>query len=359
MQATDFENLHDPTRLGELDGPDVRRILVEREMRASPVIVGEVSGQDPAQVPFAKDDDMIETLAPDRADEPLREGVLPRAVRCREDFLDPHALHSVAKLLFWVVLSRLWKSWRNSLQLVRPETVVGWHRQGFRRYWAWKSRRRRGRPAIRTELRDLIRRISRANPLWGAPRIHGELLKLGLTLSQATVSKYMLRPRRPPSQAWRTFLKNHAQDLIALDFFTVPTATFRVLFVLVVLSHDRRRLVHFNVTEHPTAGWTARQLVEACGLEETPGHLIRDRDQVYGERFSRQARAMNFREAVIAPRSLWQNAYAERVIGSIRPECLDHVVVIGERHLKRLLLEGTGWRIRPTMRLPLPTGRLR
>ena len=204
--------------------------------------------------------------------------------------------------MFWVVLSRLWKSWRNSLQMVRPETVVGWHRQGFRRYWAWKSQRRRGRPAIRTELRDLIRRISRANPLWGAPRIHGELLKLGLTVSQATVSKYMVRPRRPPSQAWRTFLKNHAKDLIALDFFTVPTATFRVLFVLVVLSHDRRRLVHFNVTEHPTADWTGRQLIEACG----PRHLIRDRDQVYGERFSRQARTLGIREVVIAPRSPWQ-----------------------------------------------------
>src|SRR5438093_7947314 len=169
--------------------------------------------------------------------------------------------------IFWVVRSRLWKSWRNSLQMVRPETVVGWHRQGFRRYWAWKSRRRRGRPTIRTELRDLIRRMSRANPLRGAPRIHGELLKLGLTVSQATVSKYMLRPRRPPSQAWRTFLRNHAKDLIALDFFTVPTATFRVLFVLVVLRHDRRRLVHLNVTEHPTADWTGRQLMEACGLE--------------------------------------------------------------------------------------------
>ncbi len=241
--------------------------------------------------------------------------------------------------IFWVVLSRLWKDWRNSLQVVRPETVLGWHRQGFRRYWAWKSRRRRGRPMIRTELRDLIRRMSRANPLWGAPRIHGELLKLGLTLSQATVSKYMLRPRRPPSQAWRTFLKNHAQDLIALDFFTVPTATFRVLFVLVVLSHDRRRLVHFNVTEHPTAGWTARQLVEACGLEETPRYLIRDRDQVYGERFSRQARALDIQEAVIAPRSPWQNAYAERVIGSLRRECLDHVVVVGERHLMGILSE--------------------
>jgi putative transposase len=239
--------------------------------------------------------------------------------------------------LFWVVLSRLWKNWRSSLQVVRPETVVRWHRQGFRRYWAWKSRHRRGRPAIGRELRDLIRRMSRANPLWGAPRIHGELLKLGLTVSQATVSKYMPRQRRPPSQVWRTFLKNHAQDLIALDFFTVPTATFRVLFVLVVLSHGRRRLRHFNITEHPTAEWTARQLIEACGPEDSPRYLIRDRDQVYGERFSRQARMLDIREAVIAPRSPWQNAYAERVIGSIRRECLDHVVVIGERHLLSIL----------------------
>ena len=161
------------------------------------------------------------------------------------------------------------------------------------------------RSARDQELRDLTRRISRANPLWGAPRIHGEQLKLGLTVSQATVLKYMVRPRRPPSQAWRTFLKNHAKDLIALDFFTVPTATFRVLFVLVVLSHDRRRLVHFNVTEHPTADWTGRQLIEACGLEE-PRHLIRDRDQVYGERFSRQAKTLDIREVVIAPRSPWQ-----------------------------------------------------
>jgi transposase InsO family protein len=179
--------------------------------------------------------------------------------------------------------------------------------------------------------------MSFANPLWGAPRIHGELLKLGVTVSQATVSKYMRRPRRPPSQAWRTFLKNHAKDLIALDFFTVPTATFRVLFVLVVLSHARRRLVHFNVTEHPTADWTGRQLLEACGLEEAPRHLIRDRDQVYGERFSRQARTLDIREVVIAPRSPWQNPYAERVIGSIRRECLDHVVVLGERHLLGIL----------------------
>src|SRR5881409_1873956 len=249
----------------------------------------------------------------------------------------PRPRLTVMDRIFWVVLSRLWTGWRYSLQVVRPETVVGWHRQGFRRYWAWKSRRRSGRPMIGTELRELIRRISRANPLWGAPRVHGELQKLGLTVSQATVSKYMVRHRRPPSQAWRTFLKNHAKDLIALDLFTVPTATFRVLFVLVILTHSRRRLVHCNVTEHPTADWTGRQLIEACGLEEAPRHLIRDRDQVYGERFSRQAKTLDIREAVIAPRSPCQNAYVERVIGSIRRECLDHVVVIGERHLLGIL----------------------
>jgi putative transposase len=171
-----------------------------------------------------------------------------------------------------------------------------------------RSARNRDR-APRADSADEPRQPSR-----GAPRIHGELLKLGLTVSQATVSKYIFRQRKPPSQTWRAFLKNHAKDLIAVDFFTVPTATFRILFVLVVLSHDRWRLVHFNVTEHPTAGWTARQLVEACALKETPGNLIRDRDQVYGERFSRQARALNIREVVIAPRSPWQNAYVERVI---------------------------------------------
>jgi putative transposase len=187
--------------------------------------------------------------------------------------------------IFWVVLSRLWKNWRSSLQVVRPETVVRWHRQGFRRYWTWKSRRRRGRPANwegtpRSDSAD----EPRQSPV-GSTKNPRRAVKLGLMASEATVSKYMFRPRRPPSQVWRAFLKNHAKDLIALDFFTVPTATFRVLFVFVVLSHGWRRLVHFNVTEHPTAEWTARQLIEACGLEESPRHLIRDRDGVYGERF--------------------------------------------------------------------------
>jgi transposase InsO family protein len=179
--------------------------------------------------------------------------------------------------------------------------------------------------------------MCRANPLWGSPRIHGELLKLGIEVSEATVSNYMIRRRGPPSQSWRTFLENHASELISLDFFTVPTATFRVLFVLVILSHDRRRILHFNVTEHPTAAWTGRQLLEACGFDETPRYLIRDRDAIYGQRFHRQAAALRIIEMPTAVRSPWQNPYAERVIGSIWRECLDHLIVLGQRHLRRIL----------------------
>ena len=211
-----------------------------------------------------------------------------------------------------------------------------WHRQGFRYYWRWKSRGR-GRPKIDPELRELIRRMCRSNPLWGAPRIHGELLKLGIAISEATVSKYMIKRRRPPSQTWRFFLQNHAKELVALDFFTVPTATFKILFVLVVLSQDRRRSLHFNATAYPTAAWTARQLLQACGIDERPRYLIRDRDAIYGGEFRRQAAALQIKEVPTAPRSPWQNPYAERVIGSIRRECLDHVIVLGENHLKRIL----------------------
>ena len=238
--------------------------------------------------------------------------------------------------LFWVVLSQVWSRWRESLHIVQPDTVVRWHRQGFRHYWRWKSRRR-GRPRIVPDTRDLIRRMCWANPLWGAPRIHGELLKLGIDVSEATVSKYMIRHGGPPSQRWRTFLENHAKEISAVDFFIVPTATFRILFVLIILSHERRRILHFNATEHPTAAWTARQLLEACGLGEVPRYLLRDRDAIYGEAFGRQAAVLGIKEVTTAPRSPWQNPYAERVIGSIRRECLDHVIVLGERHLKRVL----------------------
>lgn len=244
--------------------------------------------------------------------------------------------------LFWALLSRIWSGWREALHIVQPETVVRWHRQGFRYYWRWKSRRL-GLPKVDPEIRELIRRMCRANPLWGAPRIHGELLKLGIEISEATVSKYIIKHRGPPSQTWRTFLDNHAKELISLDFFSVPTATFRVLFVLVILSHDRRRILHFNVTEHPTAGWTSRQLVEACGLDEMPRYLIRDRDAIYGEAFRRQAAALSIEELPTARQSPWQNPYVERVIGSLRGECLNHVIILGERHLKNVLTSYAGY----------------
>ena len=240
--------------------------------------------------------------------------------------------------LFWVVLSRLWGNWCAALHVVQPATVIRWHRKGFKLYWKRKSQRL-GRPNINSDVRQLIQQISRENPLWGAPRIHGELQKPGIQVSQATVSKLLVRDRKPPSQTWRTFLQNHTSDLISLDFLTVPTATFRVLYVLVILSHERRRILHYNVTANPTASWTARQLLEACGSDEQPRFLLRDRDGVYGKLFSRQAAALGIREVVTAPRSPWQNAYVERVIGSIRRECLNHVIVLTERQLKRALRE--------------------
>jgi hypothetical protein len=179
--------------------------------------------------------------------------------------------------------------------------------------------------------------MSLANPLWGAPRIHGELLKLGIPISQPTVAKYMVRHRKPPSQTWRTFLANHVHDVVSVDFFTVPTATFRVLFVFIVLAHQRRRVLHFNVTEHPRAGWTAQQIIEAFPWDTAPRYVLRDRDRIYGNDFKRRLGGMSIRDVPTAPRSPWQNPHAERVIGSIRRDCLDHVIVLNERHLRRLL----------------------
>lgn len=235
---------------------------------------------------------------------------------------------------FWVLVSRIWPRWRDVLHVVRPETVIRWHREGFRRHWTAKCRKR-GRPPIDPQIRALIQRMCEANPLWGAPRIHGEILKLGITVSEAVVSKYMIRSRKPPSQTWRTFLENHSQDIIATDFFTVPTVTFRVLFVLVVLGHDRREILHTNVTESPTAEWTARQVMEAVGLDEVPQYLIRDRDRKFSASFSRKVASAGLTEVLTAPASPWQNAYAERVIGTIRRECLDHTIVLSEQHLRK------------------------
>jgi transposase InsO family protein len=238
--------------------------------------------------------------------------------------------------ILWSLLARFWTEWRRALILVQPATVIRWHRQGFRRYWRWKSRGP-GRPKVRQEIRNLIRHMSRANPLWGAPRIHGELLKLGFEISQAAVSKYMVCHRKPPSQTWQTFLRNHAKDIVSIDFFTVPTVTFRILFVFVVLSNDRRRIIHFNVTNAPTAAWTGQQMIEAFPWDTAPRFILRDRDGIYGHDFVRRVGSMGIEEIVISARSPWQNPYVERVIGSIRRECLDHTIVFTEKHVRRLL----------------------
>jgi integrase-like protein len=237
--------------------------------------------------------------------------------------------------LLWVWLYRLWPRCLDTMVLVKPATVVQWHRQGFRLFWRWRSRS--GRPLVHREVCKLIREISGANPLWGAPRIHGELLKLGIEISQATVAKYMVRRRGMPSQSWRCFLRNHAQGIAAIDMFVVASASFRLLYVMIILAHDRRRIIHTAVTEHPTAPWLSRQVTEAFPWDTAPRYLLRDRDASYGSEFCKLVDAMGIIEVITAPRSPWQNAYVERVIGSIRHECLDHLVIFNERHLRRVL----------------------
>jgi transposase InsO family protein len=234
-------------------------------------------------------------------------------------------------LLVW--MTRLWPSLLGMVQVVEPATILRWHRAGFRNYWRWKSRKRAGRPRIDRDLRDLIRRMSRENPLWGAPRIHGELLKLGFELAESTVSKYMIRRRRPPSQSWRTFLRNHAEGIAAIDLCLVPTVNFERLFAFVIIGHGRRQLLWFAVTRDPTAEWLAQQIVEAFPWQTAPTYLMRDNDGAYGRIFRRKVRAMGIRDRPIAPRSPWQNPYAERLIGTLRRDCLDHVVIFGARHL--------------------------
>jgi transposase InsO family protein len=226
--------------------------------------------------------------------------------------------------LFWTCLSRLWCDWRSALAIVTPETVVAWHRAAFRLFWTWKVRHgQRGRPLVSREVRDLIRKMCRENPLWGAPRIHGELLKLGIHIAESSVSKYMVRRNKMPSQNWRTFLENHAQQLVFIDFLTVPTIRFQVLYLFLVLAHDRRRILHFNVTAHPTAEWTGQQVREAFPFAQLPRYLLRDRDAIFGHDFREQLRDMGICEVLSAPRSPWQRAYVERVMGSICRECLD------------------------------------
>src|SRR5450755_3381369 len=238
---------------------------------------------------------------------------------------------------FFIQLYRWFPSILQVLTIIRPETLVRWHRAGFRCYWRWKSRPRGGRPQIETKLRALIRRMSVENPLWGAPRIHGELLKLGIEIAQSSVAKYMVRRRGPPSQAWKTFIRNHAPDIAAIDLFVVPTIDFKLLYGLAIIRLGRRRLVWTSATANPTSEWIARQITEAFPWDEAPRYLIRDRDGSYGIIVRKRIRAMGIRDRPTAPRSPWQNGHTERLIGSIRRECLDHVLILGEAHLRQIL----------------------
>ncbi len=237
--------------------------------------------------------------------------------------------------ILWVWLSRFWKGWRNALVIVQPDTVVGWHRRAWRLYWRWKSRVRTGRPQIAREIRDMIRRIATDNPLWGAPRIHAELLMLGFVVSEATVARYMPKRPRPASSTWRTFLQN--QSLAACDFFTVPTLTFGILYVFVILRHSDRRMIHIGVTENPTDQWTSGHILGAFPWEEAPKYLLRDNDKIYGEKSQNMIRSLDMEDVRTAFRSPWQNAYVERVIGSIRRECTDHIIPLNRSHLARIL----------------------
>jgi len=241
--------------------------------------------------------------------------------------------------LFWVVLRRLWCGWKRPLLLVTPRTVVGWHRGGFRLYWKWLSRTktRVGRKPMSQEIRALIFQMVAENPTWGAPRIYGELLKLGFDVSEPTVSRWVRRaPRTPdPAKRWLTFLKNHREAIAAMDFFTVPTLTFGVLYCFFVIGHDRRRILHHNVTRHPNALWVTLQLHEAWQCDEQPERfLIFDRDSKFGADVVRTMKAMGSQPVRTAFRSPWQNGIAERWVGSVRRDLLDHVIVLNQKHLR-------------------------
>jgi transposase InsO family protein len=266
--------------------------------------------------------------------------------------------------LLWVLARRFCAGWREHIAIVTPDTVVRWHQQGWRLIWRWKSRSRGGRPHLSPEIRDLIMTMSRENRLWGTERIRGELLKLGIVVSNRSIRRYRWRgPRRPPSQTWRAFLRNHAHHLWATDLFTVLTLTFKTLYVLVFIAHGRRELVHVNVTANPTAAWVWRQVIEATPWGRQPRHLLRDRDAVYGRDFRRRAQRIGIDSIATPIRPPRANAVAERVIGTLRQECLDHMIVLDEQHLRSVLAEFVRYynedRPHRTLGLQTPEAKLR
>jgi hypothetical protein len=261
--------------------------------------------------------------------------------------------------LLRVVAARLWRGRRRHLVLVRPETVVRWHRRGWRLFWRWLSRPRRGRPRLSGEVRELLATMARDHPRWGSERIRGERLTLGLAVSTRSIQPYRGRgPARPPRQTWRTFLRHHAGTIWAADLLTVQTLTFKVLYVLVVITHGRRELVPVNVTAHPTAAWVWRQVVAATAWGHRPRFLLRDRDAVFGGDFAKRAAAIGVETLLTPVRAPRANAVAERVIGTFR-ECLDHLIVLNEAHLRTVLAELTRYynRDRPHRALHLQTPR--
>ena len=245
--------------------------------------------------------------------------------------------------LFWVAARRVWSGWKQSLIVVTPETVVRWHRAGFRLYWRLISRARTqvGRRQTSREVRELIFRMAVENPTWGAPRIHGELLMLGFDLSERTISRWIKRaPRDPePAKLWVAILRNHREAIAAMDFFAAPTITFGVLYCFFVISHDRRRILHFNVTKHPTSSWIIQQLREAFPFESASKFLMFDRDAKYGLEVPVAVRCLKINPVRTSFESPWQNGVAERWVESCRHDLLDHVIAVNERHLKRLLSE--------------------
>jgi transposase InsO family protein len=242
-----------------------------------------------------------------------------------------------ADRILWVWLYRILPRSLGFVSIIKPATIIRWHEQGFCLYWGWKSRPRRGKPRIAIEIRELIQRMHNDNPLWGAGRIHGELQKLGFQLSSQTVLRYLPKQPRPPSPPWRTFLRNHLKETVSADSFVVVTATYRLLYAFVILGLERRKILHFNVTAHPTQEWVSEQMTQAFEGNWRPRFLLRDRDAMYGKEFSKRLRTLGIEQVLAAPHSPWHNNYIESLIGKIRLECLNHVIVFNERHLRATL----------------------